>query len=285
MSGAPLQVHANIWTIWTAPFALSCGAFALGLCSMRSATYLTVETRGMGDHDLAQRFRRRSLVAGAVTAVIGALAALLARAEAPVLWQGLIGKALPFSVGAVLIGLATAAALLRAADGIARILVAAETACILAAWGIAQWPYLIVPDVTINNAASPTSVLAPLLIVSLLGLVVLFRSLWYLFSVVKRQARPGRASHGSRVTPASFVASLQPAAAPVVPPRDTDMFFGRASAAMPPASSAMQRAAPMLAVLLAIAAAPLVTATYDSMRQGLQSAQQRRQAPRRAHAQ
>jgi cytochrome bd ubiquinol oxidase subunit II len=220
VTGAPpqAQVQADIWTTWTTPFALSCGAFALGLCSVLSATYLTVEARGAGDRVLAQRFRQRSLVAGAATAVIGALAALLARVEAPVLWQGLIGKALPFSVGAVLIGLAAAGALLRAADKTARILVAAEAACIFVAWGVALWPYLIVPDVTITNAASPVSVLGPLLIVSVLGLLVLLPCLWYLFAVVKRQTRSERAAHEPRVTTASFVASLQAEDPPIVQP-------------------------------------------------------------------
>src|SRR5262249_11121374 len=120
--GHPPQVQANAWTIWTTPFALSCGAFALGLCSVLSATYLTVEARNRGDEALAQRFRQRAIVAGAVTALLGALAAVLARSQAPTLWRGLIGKALPFSLGAVLLGLATAATLLLASYWAARVL-------------------------------------------------------------------------------------------------------------------------------------------------------------------
>lgn len=281
VSGTPLQVQANLWTTWTTPFALSCGAFALGLCSVLSATYLTVEARDTGDHDLAQVFRRRAIAAGAVTAILGALAALLARQEAPVLWQGLIGKALPFSAAAVLIGLATAVALLRGADGIARILVAVMTACIFIAWGVALWPHLIVPDVTINNAASPASVLGPMLIVALVGLAVLFPSLWYLFSVVKRQARSGRASPGAGITTASFVASLEPPAASIAPPSGTDTFATNAVSASTPAASLAQRVAPMLAVLLAVAAAPLITSIYDNIRERLR---RRRLSQRRGHA-
>jgi cytochrome d ubiquinol oxidase subunit II len=158
-----------------------------------------------------------------VTALIGAVAALLARAETPILWQGLIGKALPFSAGAVLLGLGCAAALLLNAYLAARVLVAAETVCILVAWGVAQWPYLIVPDVTVQNAASPASILGPLLIASLLGLAVLLPSLWYLLSTVKRRATAstaGGAPAGATTTVASFVSSFESAGASPLPRHD-----------------------------------------------------------------
>jgi len=217
VSGQPPQVYANIWTTWTTPFALSCGAFALGLCSVLSATYLTVEAHHSDDEGLAESFRLRAVVSGAVTALIGAVAALLASVQAPVLWHGLIGKALPFSLGAMLLGLMTAAALLRNALLAARVLVAAETACILVAWAVAQWPYLIVPDVTIANAASPASVLGPMLAVALLGMVIVLPSLWYLFRIFKHRVTPGEPSTRSGATAASFVASLQPGDAPPPP--------------------------------------------------------------------
>ncbi|HEV8194188.1 MAG TPA: cytochrome d ubiquinol oxidase subunit II [Ktedonobacterales bacterium] len=214
VSGQPPQVQANPWTIWTTPFALSCGAFALGLCSVLSATYLAVEAYNDGDQDLAQGFRQRAIMAGAVTAVFGAIAAILASVQAPVLWHGLIGRALPLSLGAVLLGLATAAALLRSLYHVARVLVVALTVCILAAWAIAQWPYLIVPDVTIDNAASPASVLGPMVIVAVLGLAVLLPALWYLFRVFKAGPR----THGPEATVVSFVSTIEPpSASPPIP--------------------------------------------------------------------
>jgi len=104
------------------------------------------------------------------------------------LWQGLVGRALPLSLGAIGIGLATAAALLLGFFRLARLGVAAETACILAAWAVAQYPYLIIPDVTISNAAVPRSVLIAVTIASVAGMLVLLPSLWYLFRVFKGQA-------------------------------------------------------------------------------------------------
>lgn len=210
IAGGDIRVHngiavADIWAPWLTPFALSCGFFAVGLCAVLAATYLTVEAQNAGDIELLQAFRPRAIISGAVTALIGAVAAVLAYFETPVLWSGLVGKALPLSLGAVLIGLATAFCLLAGYYRAARVLVAGETAFILAAWGVAQYPYLIIPDVTVENAASPVSTLATLLIFSLLGLAFLLPSLWYLFRVFKSRnpRHPG-------MTVAAFTQSLGP---------------------------------------------------------------------------
>jgi cytochrome d ubiquinol oxidase subunit II len=209
IAGGAIHVHgqevvANYWTTWTTPFAFACGAFALGLCSVLAATYLTAEAQTNGDHQLLGIFLSRAILAGAATALIGAIAALLARWEEPVLWDGLVGRALPLSLGAVLVGLATAGALILGRSRLARILVAAEAALIIAAWGVAQYPYLVVPDLTLQNAASPTSTLTLAIICSLLGMLIVLPSLWYLFVIFKipTGAHP-------RETAASFALSLQ----------------------------------------------------------------------------
>lgn len=198
-----LGTQTDYLTTWLSPFALACGAFALGLCSVLAATYLTVEAQQAGDVVLVSLFRTRALFAGAVTAGLGAIAALLSRAASPVLWQGLVGKALPLSIGAVLIGLATGYCLLFTYYSVARILVAAETACIIAAWGLAQYPYLIVPDVTLASAAAPSPTLIGLIVASLMGMALLLPSLWLLYRVFKSPVTPQPA-----VTAASFAAAL-----------------------------------------------------------------------------
>jgi cytochrome d ubiquinol oxidase subunit II len=221
IAGGDILVHqgivvTNYWTTWLTPFALSCGAFAVGLCSVLAATYLTVEAQQADDPELVETFRARALVAGAVTAVIGAIAAALSIDESPLLWKGLTGRALPLSLGAVFIGLATAACLLLAYNRTARILVVGETSCILAAWAVAQYPYLVIPDLTVSNAATSPFGLALLLISSLLGLAILLPSLWYLLRIFK-----AKSPNLPQVTVDSFISSLTPGStnAPAI---DTD---------------------------------------------------------------
>jgi cytochrome d ubiquinol oxidase subunit II len=56
---------------------------------------------------------------------------------------------------------------------------------LLVGWGLAQWPYLIYPDVTLTDAAAPASTLRALLLTVPFGMALLLPSLWLLFAVFK----------------------------------------------------------------------------------------------------
>jgi len=56
---------------------------------------------------------------------------------------------------------------------------------ILLGWGLAQYPYLAVPDYTLSNAAGPQTTLRLVLIGLAAGAILLFPSLGYLFYVFK----------------------------------------------------------------------------------------------------
>jgi len=70
---------------------------------------------------------------------------------------------------------------------IARIAAFVQVSVILVGWGLAQFPHLVAPDVTIQNAAAPQSTLKLLLLALGAGAVVLLPSLLYLFQIFKRQ--------------------------------------------------------------------------------------------------
>ena len=167
------------------PFAIACGLFALSLCACLAATYLTVESVARHDAELVDIFRWRAIISGAAAAVIGAFALVLTSGDAPILWHGLIHRGLLFMIAAMLIGLATAYMLMTSRFHYARILLIVEIAAILLAWAVAQAPDLIVPDVTISNAASPDSVLKAFLITTAFGMLLLVPSLMLLFTVFK----------------------------------------------------------------------------------------------------
>jgi len=130
-------------------------------------------------------YRLRAMIAGAVTAVLGALGLLLSPSEAPLLWQGLLTRALPVVIATMLIGLATATALFYRRYSLARILIILETAFLLGSWGLSQYPYIIPPHVTIDNAANDPNVIVILLISIGIGMVLILPALYYLFSVFK----------------------------------------------------------------------------------------------------
>jgi cytochrome d ubiquinol oxidase subunit II len=177
--------RADLFASWTSPFALTIGAMAVVLCATLAAVYLTVEARGEKDEELAEQYRLRALIAGAVTAVLGALGLFFSIRDAPILWAGLLSQALPVVIATMIVGLATAIVLFQRRYRVARILIIAEAAFLLSSWGLSQYPYIIPPRFTIDNSANAPNVIVILLISVGIGLLILIPSLYYLFSVFK----------------------------------------------------------------------------------------------------
>jgi cytochrome d ubiquinol oxidase subunit II len=73
--------------------------------------------------------------------------------------------------------------------GPARFAAAGQVALILVGWGLAQYPYLVVPDVTFAGAATSPATLRLLVWTLAVGAVVLVPSFLYLYSVFKGSAQ------------------------------------------------------------------------------------------------
>lgn len=167
---------------WLAPFPLAVGVLALAVCAYLAAVYITLETDGL----LREDFRRKGLVAWLVGGVISILTLLLARTEAPRLWAAL--TTLPAGlvvVAGILLAPASALALWRRRFGWARVLAAGQVVLLLSGWAMAQWPYIVYPDLTVADSAAPAPTLRAVLWVVPIGMLLLVPSLWYLFAVFK----------------------------------------------------------------------------------------------------
>ncbi len=71
----------------------------------------------------------------------------------------------------------------------ARAFAAVAVGAVLWGWGAAQWPYLIVPDVTVEQAAAPENTPRIVAVRSTLGGLLLLSSLVALFRVFKTARR------------------------------------------------------------------------------------------------
>ena len=178
-------VQANLGAFVFTPFALTIGFMAIALCATLAAIYLTVEATNNNKHVLAEAFRWRGLIAGAITAILGALGLLLAPSAAPIIWQGMLAHALPVVIATMIIGIATAVTLFLRYFQIARTLIVVETAFLLGSWGLSQIPYLIPPDVTVDAGAGPPATLLLMLIGVIIGMAITLPSMWYLFYIFK----------------------------------------------------------------------------------------------------
>jgi cytochrome d ubiquinol oxidase subunit II len=169
---------------WLAPFPWAVGLFALALFAFLAAVYLTLETR---ERALQDDFRRRALISGAAVGLLALAVLLLAKNGAPRIYAGISGS--PWSAGLhVFTGVAATGALYslwRRRYRIARLCAAAQVALILSGWALAQFPFLVGPDITISSAAAPRATLKLLLVALVAGALLLFPSLYYLFRIFK----------------------------------------------------------------------------------------------------
>ncbi len=175
---------------WTTLFAADCALLAVGLCAYLAATYLMVETEGQPL--LRQAFRRRAVLAGLAAGALGLIGLPLARLDAPTLWSGLTGRALPLLVLALINGPVATWAVWRDRARLARLLVGAQVTLVLLAWAAAQWPYWVVSDLTIRATAASQATLMALLVVIAGGSLLLLPSLYFLFRVFKGRNPAGQ---------------------------------------------------------------------------------------------
>jgi len=79
---------------------------------------------------------------------------------------------------------------------VARIAAAGEVVLILIGWSLAQYPNLITPDVTVENACAPAATLRLLVLALAAGAVVLLPSLVFLFRLFKGGRMQGQGGYG-----------------------------------------------------------------------------------------
>jgi cytochrome d ubiquinol oxidase subunit II len=177
-------VVSGFWASWLAPFPFAVGFFALSLFAFLAAVYLTLEAR---DEKLREDFRARALLSGLVVGFFALLVFLLSGSGAPSVRAGLTASpwALPLHLATALCATGALYCLWSRRYAPARLLAALQVSLILCGWALAQFPYLVEPDITIGSAAAPRQTLRLLLIALAAGALLLFPSFYYLFRVFK----------------------------------------------------------------------------------------------------
>ncbi len=177
-------VTSGFVATWLAPFPILVGLFALGLFAFLAATYLANEAH---TPELADDFRGRAMIAGAVVGGL-ALATFAASFKgAPLIQRGLTDRpwTWPFHLATGTAALTAFWALWKRRLRVARVAAIAQTTLILAGWAVSQYPYLVVPDLTLQSAAANPRTQKAVLVALAIGSVVLFPSLYLLYRVFK----------------------------------------------------------------------------------------------------
>jgi cytochrome bd ubiquinol oxidase subunit II len=165
---------------WINPTSLVGGCLAVATCVFLAGVFLSADAARVGDPDLAERLRTRTLVVGIVTGLIVFAGLYFVVSDAPTLSDGLLGRALPLLVVAALAGAFTLVLLYRRSYSIARIFAAAAVGAVITGWGVGQYPWMLVDQLTITDAAGAHTTLTALLVFIALAVVIVLPPLSYL---------------------------------------------------------------------------------------------------------
>jgi cytochrome d ubiquinol oxidase subunit II len=186
------EVDAGVVSSWATPLAAVTAVLSLAVCAYLAATYLTIEATAAGDREVAEAFRVRALASGVAAGVCAFAGLIVARADAEVLWHGMLHRGLPFVILSGVGGVTALGATALRRYQLARAAGATAVASVLAGWGAAQWPLMIVPNLTVADAAAPDATLRAVFAGLVIGGALLAPSLLLLFRVFKSPAEIGR---------------------------------------------------------------------------------------------
>lgn len=182
----PAIAAGDVVTSWVNPTSVLGGVLAMLVCAYLAAVFLCADARRDGQHDLADQFRARALGTAALTGAVGIGGILVLRADAPLLFAGLTGRGLPVVVASVVAGLAAIALLALRRYVLARALSGLAVTAILVGWAIAQYPYVLPPELTIEAAARGRATLVAVLVALVVGGLIVVPALVYLYSLFQR---------------------------------------------------------------------------------------------------
>jgi cytochrome d ubiquinol oxidase subunit II len=182
----PLDGGGDRWRSWTTETSLVGGVLAVLTSAFLAAVFLTAEAARQGNLDLVAACRRRALGAGVVTGLAAVAGILPLDHDAPRLFDRLTGRALPIVLLSAAAGLASVVLLWRDRPKSARVAAVVAVASVVAGWGFAQYPWILVEAARIDDIAGARPTLWSLVGVFALAAVTVLPALAYLYWLTQR---------------------------------------------------------------------------------------------------
>ncbi len=167
-------------TSWLGPTSILGGVLAVATCTFLAGVFMCAEATATDQAELANELRGKSLLGGALTGVIVLAGIPVVLSDADVLAEGLLGRAAPLVAISAAAGAATLGLLWQRQFRRARLTGALAVATVVAGWGVAQYPWILVDEVTIHDGAGSRSTLIGLLVASGIAAVLVVPPLAYL---------------------------------------------------------------------------------------------------------
>ncbi len=183
----PAGGNGDLWGSWINPTSLFGGVIAVGTCAFLAGSFLTADAERSGQPELADLLRIRSLGVGIATGAVVFAGLLPIINHAPTLTDGLTGKAAPLVAISGIAGAATLWLLWTRRYAIARFTAVAAVGAVVSGWGVGQYPWLLVDEMTIEDAAGAPATLQGLVFVVGLAVVLVLPPLVYLYRLTQSE--------------------------------------------------------------------------------------------------
>ncbi|MEM7231374.1 MAG: cytochrome d ubiquinol oxidase subunit II [Planctomycetota bacterium] len=170
---------------WISALGIFTAFFGVVLCAYLAAVFLAREAQRAGDSDLIRLWRQRALASGIWAGVLAVVGLVFVSVDVPTLWKGLVEQAIFFVAVSLTSGVASLVCLWFSKFTLACVLSGVAVATVIWSWGVAQYPVLIPPALTVEASQAPDDVLWLMLMGMLGGAVLLVPSLFLLFRVFK----------------------------------------------------------------------------------------------------
>jgi cytochrome d ubiquinol oxidase subunit II len=173
------------WSSWLNPTSAVIGVIAVLTGAHLAAVYLAGDSVRAEQPELARAFRARALGSGVASGAVALIGILVVRSDARALFDGLTsGGGLAMVLVSAVAGIATLALVWAERYGLARFVAAVAVAAIVVGWALAQDPYVLPGQLTLDQAAAGDATLAAVLIGIGIGSLILGPSLWWLYRLV-----------------------------------------------------------------------------------------------------
>ena len=182
----PADGTGDLWRSWTGPTSWVGGALAVLTVSFLAATFLAADAARGGRNDLAEKIGGKALWAGIIAGGASLAAAVTLELDAKTLANGLHGRGLVLVAASAIAGMASLVLLKQRRWGLARLTAVAAVGAIVVGWGVAQYPDILVDEMTIDQAAGARSTLIGLIIVFGFAAVTAVPAMAWLFVLVNQ---------------------------------------------------------------------------------------------------
>lgn len=182
----PAEGGVDRTTVWLTPTSILGGILAVMTCAFVAAVFLARDANRLGQEELTNWFRVRGLAMGVITGAVALIGVVVLALDAPTLFEGLTGWGLPVIGGSGVGGLTTMWLLATRRYGAARWFAAGSVALIVIGWGVGQYPWMLVDQLTITEASGATATLWGLIGAFLAAAVLVVPPLAYLLYLTDR---------------------------------------------------------------------------------------------------